>query len=353
MPEEDGPSDADPVIDGDHVSDQDRGADWDRTSAEVPSDLLLRLEAGSEQGRAALKALASAPRVRILDMLADRLLNVSEVAEAAGMPVSTATLHINVLEAAGLLRADLSPGERGLQKVCQRVYDQVLIELPRTAGEPAQKIVELNMPIGAFVASDVTPTCGLASEESIIGFTDDPTSFFEPEHVRAQLLWFRSGFVEYHFPNRVPPRSVADSLWLSLEVCSEAPMHHLDWPSDITVWINGMEVGTYTSPADFGGQRGVLTPSWWDTRNSQYGMLKEWRVTHQGSYVDGVRVSEVRIGDLGLAEARRISVRIGVKADAQYVGGLNLFGRRFGNYPQDLVLRLRHHPIGGSNNVTG
>jgi predicted transcriptional regulator len=36
-------------------------------------------------------------------------------------------------------------------------------------------------------------------------------------------------------------------------------------------------------------------------------------------------------------------VRIGVKADARYVGGLNIFGRHFGNYPQDIVLRLRYH----------
>ncbi len=328
--------------------------DGDRPSTTlVAPNLLLRLEAGSAQGRAALKALASAPRVRILDVLADRVLNVSEVAEAAGMPVSTATLHINVLEEAGLLRADLRPGERGLQKVCQRLFDQVLIDLPRVAGEPPQQIVELNMPVGAFVASEVTPTCGLAGEDSIIGFTDDPTSFFEPEHVGAQLLWFRSGYVEYHFPNRLPPRTVADSLWLSLEVCSEAPMHHPDWPSDITVWINGMEVGTFTSPADFGGQRGVLTPAWWDTRNSQYGLLKEWRVTHDGSYVDGVPVSEVRIDDLGLADARRVAVRIGVKEDAGHVGGLNLFGHGFGNYPQDLVLRLRYHRAGASANGPG
>lgn len=311
----------------------------------APPDLLLRLDAGSARGRAALKALASEPRVRILEALAERVLNVSEVAEALSMPVSTATLHINVLEEAGLLRADLRPGERGLQKVCQRLYDQVLINLPRADREPPQRIVELSMPVGAYVASDVSPTCGLAGEESIIGFTDDPTSFFEPDHVDAQLLWFRSGFVEYHFPNRLPPRSVADGLWLSLEVCSEAPMHHPDWPSDITVWVNGVEVGTFTSPADFGGQRGVLTPGWWDTRNSQYGLLKEWRVTHEGSYVDGVRVSEVRIDDLGLGEARRVAVRIGVKEDARHVGGLNLFGQRFGNYPQDLVLRMRYHPL--------
>lgn len=50
-----------------------------------------------------LRALASQPRRRILTLLADRLQNVSEVAQALDLPVSTANLHIKVLEDAGLL----------------------------------------------------------------------------------------------------------------------------------------------------------------------------------------------------------------------------------------------------------
>ena len=56
----------------------------------------------------------------------------------------------------------------------------------------------------------------------------------------AQLLWFRAGYVEYRFPNRVPPGARVQSLQLTAEICSEAPLHDLDWPSDITVWINGI-----------------------------------------------------------------------------------------------------------------
>jgi len=33
-------------------------------------------------------------------------------------------------------------------------------------------------------------------------------------------------------------------------------------------------------------------------------------------------------------------VKIGIKEDAEHVGGLNIFGRGFGNYDQDLVLRM-------------
>lgn len=71
-------------------------------------------------------------------------------------------------------------------------------------------------------------------------------------------------------------------------------------------------------------------------------MLKEWRVTQDGSFVDGVKVSQTRINDLALEGSRRITVRIGVKPDAVNVGGVNLFGREFGNYRQDIELKLRY-----------
>jgi len=35
-----------------------------------------------------------------------------------------------------------------------------------------------------------------------------------------------------------------------------------------------------------------------------------------------------------------IKVRIGVKENAQNVGGINIFGKGFGNYDKDIVLRL-------------
>ena len=44
----------------------------------------------------------------------------------------------------------------------------------------------------------------------------------------------------------------------------------------------------------------------------------------------------------GCSHGEPIVVRIGVRPDAENVGGLNLFGREFGNYPQDLGLRLEY-----------
>ena len=309
----------------------------------TPRGRTLRLPANTPEARRVLKALASEPRLRILELISHELLNVSEIAEALDVPISTATRDISILEEAGLLRSELKPASRGLQKVCMRVPDTILIELPARNGAPDEREIEISMPIGAYAECDVIPTCGLTSEASIIGLFDDPASFYEPERVEAQLIWFHQGFVRYRFPNRLPPQVTLDSIRLSLELCSEAPLHHDDWPSDITVWINDVEIGTWTSPADFGGQRGELTPDWWQSRNSQYGLLKVWQVNREGSFVDGLEVSSVCLEDLHLRDRTTISVRIGVKEDAENVGGLNIFGRHFGNYAQDIVLRLRHH----------
>ena len=287
---------------------------------------------------AVTKALGSETRLEILRFLSAHTCSVLEIAEALNLPPSTANLHINVLEKAGLIETDLRPATRGLQKVCARVYDRIVIQLPADP-EREGTIVEVSMPIGAFVNIDVTPTCGLAGELGIIGHLDDASAFYEPERMYAQLIWFRRGSVEYRFPNRLPPNVLLDDIEVSFEACSEAPLYHANWPSDITVWIGDTEIGTWTSPADFGGERGALTPAWWGVQNSQYGLLKVWKVTNNGTFVDGLQVSKVTLQHLSLQHDEPISVLIGIKENALNIGGMNLFGSKFGNYPQDIVLR--------------
>src|SRR5829696_2536457 len=245
------------------------------SSPNIPNARVLELLAddhGLQKLEAVTKALGSETRLEILRFLSAHTCTLLEIAEALPLPTSNATLHINVLEKAGLIETNLRPATRGLQKVCARVFDRVIIQLPADY-EPEETVVEVPMPIGAYVNVNVTPTCGLAGELGIIGHLDDPSAFYEPDRIHAQLLWFRRGYVEYRFPNRLPASAILDDIEISFEVCSEAPLHHADWPSDITLWIENCEIGSWTSPADFGGERGALTPSWWDTQNSQYGSL--------------------------------------------------------------------------------
>ena len=125
-----------------------------------------------------------------------------------------------------------------------------------------------------------------------------------------------------------------------MELSSEVPGTAANWPSDITVSVNHIDIGTWTSPGDFGDKRGVYTPAWWKLKGSQYGMLKSWRVTSDGTYVDGVKISPVSLKDLDLGNHKSIRLRIGVRDDARHPGGVNIFGRGFGNYDQDIVMRL-------------
>jgi predicted transcriptional regulator len=288
------------------------------------------------------RALDSDTRLLMLSLLSHNPMNVSELASAMKMAHSTVSTNLKMLEDAGLLVVQYIPGTRGSQKLVAKRYDQILITLPGAAVETGVDIAEISMPIGNYRRFEVTPTCGLTSDKKFIGMNDEPRSFYEPEHVFAQLLWFRQGFVEYALPNNVPYGARTNELEFSAEVCSEAPQYNLDWPSDITLWINDVEIGTWTSPADFGGQRGYLTPDWWPEDQTMYGLLKRWRVTAEGSFIDGERLSDVKLADLNIEQNNHITVRLGVKADARNVGGMSLFGRRCGNYPQDLLMRLKY-----------
>jgi predicted transcriptional regulator len=197
------------------------------------------------------------------------------------------------------------------------------------------------MPLGLYTHYNISPPCGLCSTEGIIGYLDSSDSFLDPARVKAGLLWFEKGFVEYKFPNNAlysdkPLRM----LEISTELSSETPGTNQNWLSDITLWINDVRIGTWTSPGDYGDHRGKLTPLWWKLEGSQYGLLKNWRITDKGAFVDGVPISNMILQDLGIPDHHSIKARIGVEETANHQGGINIFGRGFGNYDQDIVLRL-------------
>lgn len=288
-----------------------------------------------------LSALSSKTKRSIVALLNSRSLNINEIAAELELPQSTVATSVKQLHNAGLVHIETRPAARGgSEKLCSLAYDAIILEFPSHERELDDKQIEVEMPVGLYVDYDVSPTCGLCSTEKIIGKLDVPQSFANPERSKASLLWFAKGFVEYQFPRNTNPGDRIRRLELAFEACSEAPGSAKDWPSDITVWVNGHDVGTWRSPSDFGGVRGKLTPNWWRTNAAQYGMLKHWSVTDSGAYIDGDRVSDITVSDLSLDDHHSIRVRIGLKDDAAYLGGVNIFGRGFGNYDQDIVMRM-------------
>ncbi len=289
-----------------------------------------------------LKSLASEVRLRILELLTRKgPRNVNEVAEALGLPQSTISSNIQVLVDAGLVQTKSEKGRKGSQKICRSTFSELLIAFKEASPGSGNGTIDVEMPLGLYTRCEVSAPCGLCSRDGVIGLLDVPDTFLDPDRMRAGLLWFTRGFVEYQFPNNAKLSGAGIAgLELALELSSEVPGTSRDWPSDITVAVNGQDIDTWTSPGDFGDRRGTYTPDWWKLAGSQYGQLKLWRVTAEGTFRDGARVSARALGDLKLDSHRSIRVRIGVKADAKHPGGMNIFGRGFGNHDQDIVMRL-------------
>lgn len=290
------------------------------------------------------RALGSPTRLSILRLLSERELNINELGRCLDVNLPTVSKHVQALEQAGLVASEYMAGTQGTQKRCRLQHRRLLVSFEQEP-MPENQCEEISMPLGLYsLVNPEGPTCGLASADGTINLADDPQSFLYPDRHTAQILWMSDGFIEYVFPNKLPTSVEIWKAELQMEICSECPDFNNDYPSDITVWFNGVEVGTWTSPGDFGGKRGRLNPPWWNDHGTQFGALKTFSVSREGSFVDGVMASEVTIRDTMIVPHQPITARIGIKPDAAHPGGFNLFGKAFGNYKQDLLLRLHYLP---------
>lgn len=287
-----------------------------------------------------MKGLASEIRIDILKCLIKEEMNINALSEYLNLPQSTVATNVQMLEKCGLINTRIIKGVKGNQKICCCEYSQFVINLKREA-EFTKNTVRVEMPIGLFIDYKVSPPCGMCSSTQVIGFLDSPESYLEPDRVKAGLLWFEKGFVKYKFPNNAfSQKREIKKMEISMELSSETPGTNPDWKSDISLYVNSQNIGTWTAPGDFGDKRGTYTPEWWKMEGSQYGILTTWTITAQGTFVGSNKVSDVTIDQLLVNEHHSIKVSIGVEEDAVHVGGINIFGRGFGNYDQDIILQL-------------
>lgn len=300
---------------------------------------------------ALFKALGSSTRVRIVELLSQRELNINELSAELGLTQPSVTKHVQILEEAGVIASDYIAAPQGTQKRCRCVFERLMIDFTPKTPE-SDGFAESELPIGMYSDVNIVPTCGIATRDKFIGLVDSPLSFYLPERSQAEILWAAGGWVEYAFTNTLAGGVRIKSMEIAMELSSEAPGYDNNFPSDISVWINGVEIGTYMSPGDFGGTRGMLNPVWYPDSMNQWGVLKTFRVDQSGTSVDGVSLSDVKIDDLNILPWQVTRVRIGVKEDAENQGGFTLFGRGFGNYQMGLVFRLRHERSSSSLRLT-
>jgi predicted transcriptional regulator len=302
-------------------------------------------EISASDSVAVFRALASESRARIIELLSEGDMNINELSIALGLAQPSVTKHVRILEEAGLVVSDYLAGPQGMQKRCRRVHERLIVDMSPKS-HPTDCVAEIEVPIGMYTNVEAYPTCGLAIREKFIGLIDNPLSFFMPERAKAELLWSAGGFIEYAFANTIPLQATVTAIDFALEVCSEAPGYDNDYPSDLTLWVNDIEIGTWTSPGDFGGTRGRLNPNWWPDNMNQHGLLKVWQIDGTGSSIDGVVLSSVTVDQLNIQPWQATKIRLGIKPESAHQGGFTIFGKGFGNYELDLVLRIRHTTVG-------
>lgn len=197
-------------------------------------------------------------------------------------------------------------------------------------------LFQASVPLGLYTSFSVNAPCGLRAVDGVIGLLDMPDTFLDPGRVKAGLLWFTGGFVEYRFPYRSELPVAA--LEFSMELGSDAPGTSPEWPSEISLWVNETEIGRWTLRSS--RYRPDEQREGWGRYGSDHGELTNWRVTAAGTFLDGKRISAVTLADLKLEPAQPIRLRIGVAASATHPGGVNIFGRGFGHHDQEIIMRL-------------
>lgn len=289
------------------------------------------------ENAAFFEALASPVRLEIIQLLAEEDLNIKQLAEKIGVSSPIMIKHVQKLEDAGIVTTRMVKRNGSMNKICTLVFAEyrLMLDYYRRRGLPM--VNTYSIPVGSYCLIEGTPTCGLATERNVIGNRDDPQVFWETERFNAQLLWFTQGYVEYRFPDYLSSQRKIVEIEISFEIASEAPDFADDWPSDITFYFNDTRLFTWTSPGDFGIKRGRLTPEWWSS--NQYGLLKTIHIRQDGILMDDQKVSDVNLDKLLAYEHPFWSIRFSVEKDANNVGGLTLFGKKFGNHEQDIVVR--------------
>ncbi len=290
-------------------------------------------------------ALSTELRVQILQAISEKTMSIVDLSDKLNTSLSTIASNVKVLEDAGLIITELSSATRGTKRMCTKNYADIFINLDdRYPHGDKYKEYEINMPVGHFTDCKVSPTCGMIGEKGVIASEDLESSFFDPGRVDAKHIWFRTGYMSYRFPYHLNNLNGAqlENIQFSLEICSEAPNYEMDWPSDITFWMNGTELLTWTSPSDFGDRKGKLKSTLWERVHfSQYGLLVQVQINADGTYLNNNKISDIKISDVPL-DGHSIDLKIGIKDDAENKGGLNIYGKGFGDYDQDIRLQINY-----------
>lgn len=302
-----------------------------------------------------VKALSNDIRIKILNLLSDDDMNVQTIATHLNLSKTAVLAHINLLEESGFIKSKYLSGSVGNQRVCHKIYDRLIFNFNPSKSEYDDIVYyEKEILVGNYFDFEAYPPCGLANNHSIIKKWDDASVMCDAERVTASLVWTAFGFIEYKVP--------VDSLFVgkkitAMEILIEVAAHQMvsthkavilpeyisadritEGVSDVTFWINQVEIGTTTITAGNDPEKATYTPSWW--RNKPvHGSLVKVAINNKGCFIGGEKVSNLLFEDI-VDNSGFIKFKLGIKPDAKNSSGIMIFGKEFGRYYQDIIVKF-------------
>lgn len=295
-------------------------------------------------GQKIFNALASPVRIKILQILHENSeININEISQKLNLSNGALTVHIKLLSECNLIKVRLATMPKGIQKLCSLAEDKIIVDIKNKTNDYPAYIHELN--VGQFSEFHVNAPCGLGTFDNVIGGYDNAQFFSFPDRFKADIVWFTDGFLTYVFPNMVTSKQKIKELQFTMEIGGEAPGAAIDYPTGVEIYVNNVRLGTDVLPGERFDRRGKLTPMWWRDNFGQYGWLKLYSITEEGSFFNGEKVSNVTLDDLNLSDNPFITLKVSCQERSTNIGGITLFGKQFGDQEQGIKLKVTYDNI--------
>lgn len=285
-------------------------------------------------------SLSSNYRRRILFLLTQKSRSTQELLDDLKISPSTLSFHLKILREAKLIKFVKAPSKRGNEKNLSLNVDSFTVNFDSSLTSNL-KTLNIDIPIGSYANFDVKAPCLIATENEIIQPIDNDVIFNSTDKIKAQLISFTQGYVEYLITNDLLLTSDIKELTFTQEICSECPNFNNNWKSDISFYLNNIRIGDFLSLGDYGGRMGLYSPRWWPTKSSNYGILVNVTINEEGTFINGKKTNELKISDYFKNE-KYIKYRIGVDSDSKHLGGINIFGKHFGDFKQNISLNITY-----------
>ena len=287
-------------------------------------------------------ALSSPIRVAILKQVNERGKTLSELAKLNYVSFSSIVFHTKLLEEANLIRIKTIKVNNVYSKYVIKGCININIHFNDVSFNTTEtETIEESMPVGYYTNANFGQNNGFVINGIFHSFYEN-TPFLN-DRFKADLIYSSNGFVEYSFDNSKIKDKNVEEIMFSLEICSEVPYYNNNFESLIGFSINDIEVIDFISPGDFGGRRGKFSPSNSSLNATQYGQLKTIIINKNGVYLDGILLNEnIKVNDLKLNENNHILFKITSKKHNDSYGGFNIFGKNYGDYPQDILMTISY-----------